>query len=182
MRECPEKTCPKCGCTGSFGRDRTAKDGLSLLCRTCLRKEAVKRYRAKNAEAVAERVKTWIARNREQFQATRRTWVADNRSKTRTHAKAYAERHPEKILANNRKRRAALRGVETTLRALEWQETLEVFGGACAYCLRTGLPLTQDHIIPISRGGGHTQENVVPACRPCNTRKGDRPVWVTVGL
>ncbi|MDB4875733.1 MAG: hypothetical protein JWM41_2179 [Gemmatimonadetes bacterium] len=30
-----------------------------------------------------------------------------------------------------------------------------------------------DHVIPISRGGSHTRENVVPACRSCNSKKGD---------
>ena len=46
----------------------------------------------------------------------------------------------------------------------------------CQYC---GVPgsakeLTIDHIIPISRGGKNTWENVVTACGPCNGRKGNR--------
>lgn len=31
-----------------------------------------------------------------------------------------------------------------------------------------------------SRGGGHTADNVVPACRHCNAKKKDRPVFVMV--
>ena len=34
--------------------------------------------------------------------------------------------------------------------------------------------LTLDHVLPRSRGGEHTWENVVAACIPCNQRKGDR--------
>lgn len=34
--------------------------------------------------------------------------------------------------------------------------------------------LTIDHVLPRSRGGGHTWENVVAACGSCNHRKGDR--------
>jgi 5-methylcytosine-specific restriction endonuclease McrA len=42
------------------------------------------------------------------------------------------------------------------------------------------LPLTVDHVVAISRGGGHTAENVVPACRSDNCRKHDLPVFVMV--
>jgi 5-methylcytosine-specific restriction endonuclease McrA len=43
---------------------------------------------------------------------------------------------------------------------------------ACQYCGSGAENL--DHVLPRSRGGEHTWENVVAACRPCNTRKGDR--------
>jgi 5-methylcytosine-specific restriction endonuclease McrA len=43
---------------------------------------------------------------------------------------------------------------------------------ACQYCGSGAENL--DHVVPRSRGGLHTWENVVAACRPCNTRKGDR--------
>lgn len=42
----------------------------------------------------------------------------------------------------------------------------------CQYCGIAAENL--DHVLPRSRGGDHTWENVVAACRPCNTRKGDR--------
>lgn len=64
-----------------------------------------------------------------------------------------------------------------TLTESEWHGILEYFGHACAYCLRTDRPLTQEHVIPVSRGGGYTADNIVPACGPCNSCKRDRPVW-----
>lgn len=42
----------------------------------------------------------------------------------------------------------------------------------CQYCGTSAENL--DHVMPRSRGGDHTWENVVAACRSCNTRKGDR--------
>ena len=47
---------------------------------------------------------------------------------------------------------------------------------ACQYC-GEGKPtqdLTFDHVIPRSRGGRTTWENVITACGPCNLRKGSR--------
>ena len=46
----------------------------------------------------------------------------------------------------------------------------------CQYC-GDGLPaqeLTFDHVVPRSRGGRTTWQNVVSACAPCNLRKGGR--------
>lgn len=42
----------------------------------------------------------------------------------------------------------------------------------CQYCYSQAENL--DHVLPRSRGGTHTWENVVAACRRCNTRKGNR--------
>jgi len=46
----------------------------------------------------------------------------------------------------------------------------------CQYCSKR-LPksqLTIDHVLPVSRGGGDSWENLVLACFHCNVRKGDR--------
>jgi len=45
-------------------------------------------------------------------------------------------------------------------------------GHQCQYCGDTAESI--DHVVPRSRGGSHTWENVVAACRPCNVRKRDR--------
>jgi 5-methylcytosine-specific restriction endonuclease McrA len=44
----------------------------------------------------------------------------------------------------------------------------------CQYCGRQGNDLTLDHVLPRHRGGSHSWENLVAACRPCNHRKGGR--------
>ncbi len=49
-------------------------------------------------------------------------------------------------------------------------------GHRCQYCGRS-MPLAQlsiDHVIPRSRGGKTTWDNVVCSCQPCNTKKGWR--------
>ena len=61
-----------------------------------------------------------------------------------------------------------------TLTKNEWQEILNKFNNKCAYCGEKAE--AQDHIIPLSKGGHHTKENVVPACKSCNSKKGDK-IW-----
>ncbi len=45
-------------------------------------------------------------------------------------------------------------------------------GSRCQYCAAPAESI--DHVVPRSKGGEHVWENVVAACRPCNTRKRDR--------
>jgi 5-methylcytosine-specific restriction endonuclease McrA len=42
----------------------------------------------------------------------------------------------------------------------------------CQYCGSRGQ-LTVDHVIPRSKGGDSSWENIVASCAPCNRRKGD---------
>ena len=50
----------------------------------------------------------------------------------------------------------------------------------CQFCGRSILELkpreslTRDHLVPLSRGGTNDWTNVVTACSPCNTRKGNK--------
>ncbi len=67
--------------------------------------------------------------------------------------------------------RLSARGVGFTRRNVLLRDDFE-----CQYCGEAPPPraLTLDHVIPRSRGGPMTWENVVAACRPCNHRKGSR--------
>lgn len=69
-------------------------------------------------------------------------------------------------------------GGEKTLTASEWLNILRSSGGHCHYCkIHVGYTdLIMEHQVPISWKGGHTKENVVPACISCNSSKGDRDV------
>ncbi len=45
-------------------------------------------------------------------------------------------------------------------------------GRRCAYCARRAD--TIDHVVPRSRGGAHSWDNCVAACKACNSKKADR--------
>jgi 5-methylcytosine-specific restriction endonuclease McrA len=54
------------------------------------------------------------------------------------------------------------------------KEVLQRDDHTCQYCGKRGSDLTLDHVMPRHRGGQHTWENVVAACRHCNHKKGGR--------
>ena len=75
-----------------------------------------------------------------------------------------------------RKARAAIRRKRRMERVVhdltdeQWRR-LQVGWGGCAYCGATDRALQRDCVLPISRGGRYTLDNVVPACPACNTSK-----------
>ncbi len=44
----------------------------------------------------------------------------------------------------------------------------------CQYCRRQTHDLTLDHVVPRHRGGAHSWDNLVAACKSCNHRKGGK--------
>lgn len=56
-------------------------------------------------------------------------------------------------------------------RKLSRREVFSRDGNQCQYCAGRGPVMTLDHVVPRSRGGLHTWDNVVAACRRCNHRK-----------
>jgi hypothetical protein len=62
----------------------------------------------------------------------------------------------------------------------EWEREQEL-PKECVFC-RLPSDLTTDHLIPKSRGGDDSADNVVLACQSCNTSKGDKGVFEWLGL
>lgn len=54
------------------------------------------------------------------------------------------------------------------------REVFQRDGYTCQYCGIAGRDLTLDHVMPRHRGGKHTWENLVSACKQCNHRKAGR--------
>ncbi|RNM14695.1 HNH endonuclease [Nocardioides pocheonensis] len=69
-----------------------------------------------------------------------------------------------------RRRRRRMAAVEHDLSAAQWSLLQELWGG-CAYCGASDRPLQRDCVLPISRGGRYTLDNIVPACGSCNASK-----------
>ena len=55
---------------------------------------------------------------------------------------------------------------------------LEKWGRKCMYCGATGVSLEKEHLTPRSRGGTNAVSNLGLACRPCNQKKGSKPLSV----
>lgn len=79
-------------------------------------------------------------------------------------------RSPEVVFRYVNARRARLVGAAA--RPLPKRVLRQLRMASCTYCGGPGG--TVDHVIPLSRGGAHAEGNLVPACKPCNSSKGDK--------
>ena len=60
--------------------------------------------------------------------------------------------------------------VEHDLTPQQWVALQAAWDG-CAYCGATGTPMQRDCVLPISRAGRYTLDNIAPACGSCNASK-----------
>ena len=181
------KTCSKCQRRLSverFSPDRRNASGLQARCKEC-RRQSMFDYRQENPEKTRDIGRRSYAKHREQriadvtaYQRRNRVAVAKrkrehalaNRDHIREYAAAYREANRERIRfhRNNYDHRKRANGGSLTHE--EWVDIQATFDGRCAYCGSTEL-IELDHLTPIVKGGQHSIDNIVPACRHCNRSK-----------
>lgn len=119
------------------------------------------------------------ALERQQYAAK---WKSENKEKLRADNRAYKQANLDKHQNNEATRRARKLGAQSSgVSRAEWQQILDKFENKCAYCKialneLTPRDRTQDHVIPLVKGGPHSPDNVVPACRRCNLKKNSTSV------
>lgn len=149
-------------------------------------REYMRRWRAENPELVkaskrawdeanyeklrefANRAnRRWKASNAEKVIAYNTQWAKDNPDLVAAKAKRWRQSHPEVTRAAKSRRRAMIRG--SMIGPVDLMALWEQQDGLCALC---GLPIDRDlkwpdpfsasvdHIIPLAKGGPHTQENL----------------------
>lgn len=69
------------------------------------------------------------------------------------------------------RRKSLKRKLPSTFTDKQWEKCKKYFDGKCAYCGNGTDKLEQDHFIALSNNGEYTKNNIVPACRFCNTSK-----------
>ena len=104
------------------------------------------------------------------------------------------QRHPETVhkarqrdyrsasqQARNQRKRMHRKGApQNDFTVEQWGTIQERYSFCCAYCGRARRTLTQDHIMPLSKGGPNTASNIVPACGPVMVGKTTK--WVLCRL
>lgn len=196
-------------CRHGHVAERKVANGICVECHAIIAKKSRERRRpeiaAREREYWSTRVEQRRAKNRkhaarmtdeqrQQAAKTKREYYDRNKilcveraaewrrlhpEKDREHRRKYAERHPELIVAKDRRRRsrvvAATAGDRRAL-AAELRRLKKTPDLPCHWCHKPTTPARRhiDHIVPLRRGGAHAIANLCVACPPCNQQKADK--------
>lgn len=168
--------CTKCGnklpaTTKYFRKQSNVVYGLRKICKECDKKRW-KEYYSKNQEYLKERSKINSSERH-------RSYYIKNKDKCIKARIEYRMKNLDKYRIYAQKRIARKRKLIRTLTNYEWIKCLDYFDNKDAY---TGLDMivpTQDHVIPLSKGGAYVKQNIVPCEMSINSSKNnsDMETW-----
>ncbi len=191
-----KKICTRCEVKkkrSEFYTSSVSRDGLHSWCKVCSRvydkarresvagKEYSRVYDKARGESVVRqeykriRSSEYYEINKERYRSRAAVYYAANKESRCAYDKAYRKTDAGKE-ANHRgmnKRRATKRGA--TIGPIDEAAVYEFCGGKCVYC-GSKEKLSLDHVVALVAGGSHTQNNLVVACKSCNSSKGAKPV------
>jgi 5-methylcytosine-specific restriction endonuclease McrA len=159
--------------------------------------EDVGKYREKNKEKISEYKKQYYIENKKDIRQYKKKWYQKNRDFVLKRAEQYRIENEEVIKEKKRlynlnnpgnsniraqRYRTRKRKLPATLTAKQWTGIKRDFNNSCAYCGMTEKEhirefnerLHQEHFIPLSEGGEYSHNNIIPACKSCNSSKQDK--------
>ena len=166
-----------------FNVSKMGKYGFSSNCKICAA-EATRIWKQENSEQAKQSNNKWKAENKEHIIKYRednkekskeynKVYYIQNKIKRNENAKQWRLRNPEKKKIIDQNRRSRKRQLIATLTESQWENIKKYFNYTCVYCGEE-KPLTQDHFIPVTKGGEYTHNNIIPSCKSCNSSKGNK--------
>ena len=175
------KTCYCCHQTKITSDFVTHRGKLTNLCIACNRAR-VKKWKLNNPERVKAKRKEDLASGRKarwrkkEYQKHRTRyirkageWNVIHRAKHALHTARWQKTHPARTMFLARRHQGLMDG-RGEFSELEWVALCNRYNNVCLGC-HEPKPLTIDHVIPLSKGGMNTIDNIQPLCKGCNSRK-----------
>ena len=146
----------------------------------------MKRYRLRHLEEIRAKDRLRKSKlDKEKRRLKDRLLYQKNKERYREKARIWRKKNMDKVLFWNRRRELRERGVDGSHTFKEWGELKKKYSYRCSKCniLESKLKnmwydkrfwkLTEDHVIPLSKGGTDYIYNIRPLCISCNSSKGN---------
>jgi 5-methylcytosine-specific restriction endonuclease McrA len=123
-----------------------------------------------NPERAKANRKAYYEAHKEEAKRAARLWRCNNAERNRFNSSLWKKNNPDEVRVMASKRRALKINVEGEFTASEFL----ALGSMCLCCGRSDVPMTADHVIPLTKGGSNNIDNIQPLCGPCNSTKHDK--------
>jgi 5-methylcytosine-specific restriction endonuclease McrA len=167
---------PATGSDAGYLRHRRAGETACEPCRVAHNAkmpEYKRRYRDANRQKGRDYAKAYYWRNRDREHERMRRWRAANLDKHAQYSRNWRAANPDKERELGRRREARKRqALSIPFNVGQLAARMAYWGNRCWMC--GGEAGTVDHVIPLAAGGPHCLSNLRPACRSCNSSKGNR--------
>jgi 5-methylcytosine-specific restriction endonuclease McrA len=140
--------------------------------------EALLKYRETHREEINTNARERRQQDLEHYREIGRNSYERHAEARRKYSLEYYKRHPEKSVAATNRRRALKLASEASHTDEEWEELKAFYEYKCLRCGRQepDIKLTRDHVIPLTRGGTDSIDNVQPLCARCNSKKNHKHI------
>jgi len=130
------------------------------------------KWAKENPEKHSDNARLWRVKNIDRADENRRKWRRENPERMTFLSKRWRENNPEKQRTIMFNRNSASRGVRLAVKHGLLEEMMNSQSSKCAYCqVNISNEFHVDHLIPVSKGGGNSPENLQLLCPSCNLRK-----------
>ena len=121
--------------------------------------------------AMSERMRGTARHTQPHSERTRR--ILSSYRGPRSSNKGGISLQPGYLAFQSHQRRRRIAGASGSLTYQEWIDLKAYWKHTCLCCSRREpeITLTQDHIIPLSKGGSNSIKNIQPLCKSCNSKK-----------
>jgi len=192
--------CSKCKrwlTVDNFFKKSTTLDKLTPQCKDCIKEYCyinrdrtsvyLKKYQSDNKEEISKYKSDWASKQGSDYHDRRNEYFAKYREENKDQISAmHKERNQREDVKNKNRvyvlrRRTRIKNLPAEMTPADWVKCLEYFDYKDAYTGNLMDKVSQDHIIPISNGGGYIKNNIVPCENSVNSSKGDKEMvfWFT---
>lgn len=140
-------------------------------------KAKAERYYAKNRDHILRITKEWTSRNLEKMRSYRQLWRQQNKERSKLYRQKWNAINPDRTAQQNhaRKSRRLAMPFEDCSSKIKLIKSITKFCHWCC-CPLNPQTVTIDHVLALSNGGHHVNDNLVGCCLKCNCSKGNRHI------
>ena len=141
-------------------------------------KNAQDKYNETHRAEVNRKARERREANLDHYRAIARASYEKHQEERTAYSRKYSRENRDKATANMNLRRARKHHAGGSHTIKEWDDLKAAYNFTCLCCGRREpeIELTRDHVVPLTKGGSDSIDNIQPLCARCNSKKSTKTI------